>query len=92
MDTERMIDIGRLILTQDNRATADPIFQVRDERQLHTPKIITQCFTEQGCKYFIEINGHHMKNPTIYVDSLWRNYEMIAIRKYLMNLATEARP
>jgi hypothetical protein len=45
---------------------------------------VTGCFTEQGAKQFIRINGHNLKEPRIYAKSLYRNAEMIAIRKRLM--------
>lgn len=84
-----MVAIGELLLHQDNRVTADPIFQVHDGRSIFTPKIVTQCFSERACADYIAQNSHHMKNPTIYAESLWRNYEMIAIRNYLMEIAKE---
>lgn len=51
-----------------------------------TWEFVTACFTEQGCKDFIAVNGHNLKDPRIYADSGWRNAEWIAIREYLMGL------
>lgn len=45
---------------------------------------VTGCFTEEGAKEYIRINGHNLKEPRIYAKSLYRNAEMIAIRKRLM--------
>jgi len=44
----------------------------------------TACFTEQGCKDFLEIQGHNLSKPFIYATSLFRNREMIALREALM--------
>lgn len=44
----------------------------------------TACFTEQGCKDFLEIQGHNLRKPFIYATSLFRNREMIALREALM--------
>lgn len=41
-------------------------------------------FTEQGCKDYLRVNGHNHGETRIYVDSLYRCAEMIAIRKWLM--------
>ena len=52
---------------------------------------VTMCFTEAGCHRYMEINGHNVKSAAfrgewrIYVDTLYRNEEMIEIRKFLMN-------
>mgnify|MGYP003618490148 CR=1 FL=1 len=44
----------------------------------------TACFTEQGCKDFLAINGHNLRQPFIYATSLFRNWEMIALREALL--------
>lgn len=44
---------------------------------------VTACFTEQGCKDYLAVNGHNLKEPRIYVESGWRNAEWIALRKWL---------
>ena len=47
-------------------------------------EFVTACFTEQGCKDFLEIQGHNLRKPFIYATSLYRNREMIALREALM--------
>lgn len=47
-------------------------------------EFVTACFTEQGCKDFLEINGHNLRRPFIYATSLFRNREMISLREALM--------
>ncbi|WP_270820405.1 hypothetical protein [Aeromonas sp. Y311-2] len=47
-------------------------------------EFVTACFTEQGCKDFLEIQGHNLRKPFIYVTGLFRNREMIALRDALM--------
>lgn len=44
----------------------------------------TGCFTEQGCKDFLAIQGHNLSKPFIYAHSLYRNREMLELRKMLM--------
>lgn len=47
----------------------------------------TACFTEQGCKDFLKIQGHNLRRPFIYAHSFWRNHEMLAIREMLSKSA-----
>lgn len=49
-------------------------------------KTVTSCFTEKGAEDYIAANKHNLGKTRIYVDSLWRNAEMIAIREYLLTL------
>ena len=44
----------------------------------------TACFTEQGCKDYLAVNGHNLRKPFIYARSLFRNREMLELRKMLM--------
>ncbi|MEE9312195.1 MAG: hypothetical protein V3V10_07245 [Planctomycetota bacterium] len=47
-------------------------------------------FTEQACKDFVESNGHHVHGESrIFAETLWRCDEMIAIRKFIMELPNE---
>lgn len=48
------------------------------------------CFTEDGCKRHLEMNGHNYRQyygTRIYVESFHRNPEMQDIREFLMHLA-----
>jgi hypothetical protein len=51
------------------------------------------CFTEAAADWYIAHNSHrHSGRLRTYVDSLYRNPEMIAVREYLLSLAeVEAR-
>ncbi len=49
---------------------------------------VTACFTEEGAKKYIEVNGHNLKKPHIYVETLYRNGEMNLIRESLKRLPT----
>lgn len=42
-------------------------------------------FTKKSAEQFLEVNHYHYNKPHIYCVSLWRNYEMQAIRDALMN-------
>jgi len=43
-------------------------------------------FTEEGCKEYLRLNGHNLKEPRIYAKSFYRCPEMLEIRKFLMSL------
>lgn len=47
-------------------------------------RFVTACFTEQGAKDYIALDGHNLTKPFIYVTGLQRNNEMILIRNFLM--------
>lgn len=50
----------------------------------------TVCFTENGCHEHLRVNGHNYREyfgTRIYVESFWRNEEMMAIREFLMEFA-----
>jgi hypothetical protein len=52
-------------------------------------KVLMVAFTEQGCKDHLRLNGHNYRiydEVGIYVDSLNRCPEMIAIREFLLGL------
>ena len=46
---------------------------------------VTACFTEQGCKDYLTINGHNLKKTRIYADGSFRNEEFRAVRELLMS-------
>lgn len=50
---------------------------------------VTACFTEQGYKDFLAIQGHNLRKPFTYVTSLFRNEEMKALRTMMMGLAIQ---
>ena len=130
-------NIGGNLLTQDNRATADPQFIVQqkirfygvdsgytdlfvwidsedpeheaseieehglnflDSEGLDTGSwrkvgyiehwdFVTACFTEQGCKDYLKVNGYNLKEPRIYVESAYRNREFNEVRELLKEQA-----
>lgn len=83
--------IGALIATQDNLATADPLFVVFEKQRCridkHDPaseRFVTACFTRKGAEAYIAANGHNLREPFIYVASLFRNREMIGLRAAIL--------
>ena len=48
------------------------------------PRFVTACLTRKGAEDYIACNGHNLTNPYIYVESMYRNAEMIALRNHLM--------
>lgn len=47
-------------------------------------EFVTACFTEQGCKDYLELNGHNLDKPRIYATSSYRNNEFRAVRDFLI--------
>ncbi len=47
-------------------------------------EFVTCCFTEQGCRDYLNINGHNVGESRIYVYSGWRNHEWQQVRAALM--------
>ncbi len=52
------------------------------------PRFVTACLTRKGAEDYIARNGHNLTNPYIYVESLYRNEEMIALCEHLMKETT----
>ena len=48
------------------------------------PRFVTACLTRKGAQSYLDRNAHNLTNPYVYVDSLHRNAEMIALRNHLM--------
>jgi hypothetical protein len=49
-------------------------------------RFITASLTEEGAKEHLRLNGHNLKGAHIYVTSLHRTPDMIALREWLMSL------
>jgi hypothetical protein len=48
-------------------------------------------FSMEGAQYYIKINGHNLKEPRVYVDSAYRNYEWQLIRALLINYTSPSQ-
>ena len=46
-------------------------------------------FTEKSCEDYLRQNRHHFGETRVYAHTLYRNYEMIAIRKWLLSMAND---
>ena len=69
-------------IKQIQRAGKEP------EEWIHTGYVdrwefVTACFTEQGCKDYISVNGHNLKEPRIYAEGSYRNQEWREVVEYL---------
>ena len=49
-------------------------------------RFVTACFTQDSAKAYILANQHNLKKPFIYVETLYRNPEMITLRQWLKSL------
>ena len=47
-------------------------------------EFVTACFTEQGCKDYLLLNGHNIGKSRIYAYGSYRNNEFQAVRNYLI--------
>jgi hypothetical protein len=58
-----------------------------------TYEFVTACFTEQGCKDHIQVNGHNLNQPRIYAYGSFRNEEWKIVRDALLaqSLATNEK-
>ena len=73
----------------------DELLEMMQRDRQHFDKVYTKTidifkqafFTSKSAHEYLESNKHHFKDPFIYCDSLWRNYEMQAIREALMKNA-----
>ena len=54
-------------------------------------EFVTACFTEQGCKDYLDANGHNLRYPFIYAFSAYRNAEFIAVREWLAKGINDAQ-
>lgn len=52
-------------------------------------RFVSVFFTRKAAESFIKQNHYHYTNPHIYVNSLWRNYEMQEIRNHLLKYGDE---
>ena len=49
-------------------------------------EFVTGCLTEEGCKQYLRLDGHNLREPRIYAYGGYRNVELEALRKWLMSL------
>nr|SAY41709.1 Uncharacterised protein [Serratia marcescens] len=65
-------------------------YEVRDGWDRYAMKeidvFVTGCFTEQGCKDYINKNGHNLNKPFIYAFGSYRNDEYQTVRKFIMQI------
>ncbi len=65
-------------------------YEVRDGWDRYAMKeidvFVTGCFTEQGCKDYINKNGHNLNKPFIYAFGSYRNDEYQMVRKFIMQI------
>ncbi|MBN5183639.1 hypothetical protein JY469_23735 [Serratia marcescens] len=65
-------------------------YEVRDGWGRYAMKeidvFVTGCFTEQGCKDYINKNGHNLNKPFIYAFGSYRNDEYQTVRKFIMQI------
>ena len=49
-------------------------------------EFVTGCLTEEGCKQYLRLDGHNLREPRIYAYGGYRNVELEGLRNWLMSL------
>ena len=85
------------VADEDNAADSD---QAAEERAVKNGwrksgyrdrwEFVTACFTEEGARRYIELDGHNLGESRIYVHSGYRNQEWEILRKELMEMTCDA--
>lgn len=83
-DSEEVDPAMAATLEAGRRAHAPTPEGYRRVGYIDTWEFVTPCLTEAGAQAYIEVNGHNLKDPRIYVTSGWRNAEWIALRAFFM--------
>lgn len=47
-------------------------------------QFVTACLTRKGCEAYLDRNRHNLRDPFIYVESMYRNEEMKELRNALL--------
>ncbi len=92
MTSEQLAALREELRTQDNASTAHPLFVVFDVRldgkRAHLDhrnwRFITACLTKKAAERYIAEYSHRLHKPFVYVDTLYGNQEMLALRNHLM--------
>lgn len=94
MTPDELSALRKELQTQDNACTAHPLYCVYDHhlrgrRKSVAPKdnwrFITACLTKQAAERYIAKHSHRLHKPFVYVDTMYGNDEMIALRNHLMS-------
>lgn len=59
---------------------------------LERDEFVTACLTRKGAQSYIDRNGHNLRQPFVYVRGLYRNEEVLALRRYLLAEFPEPKP
>lgn len=92
MTPKQLAALREELRTQDNASTAHPLFVVYDVRidgkraHLNSAnwRFVTACLTKKAAERFIVEYSHRLHKPFVYVDTLYGNDEMLALRNHLM--------
>lgn len=92
---EELCDALRLIAhrlhTQDNLATQDPVYCVQEKkaRSMGTWVTVQSFLTSESAKDYIANRAYRHSGPLrVYAESAYANWELRAIRQYLMESFT----
>lgn len=81
---EEKIEIFEPLTDEDIEQIAEENWEFEKVYYKDVRRFITPCFTMKSANRYIKANKHNLNRPHVFVQSLNRNEEMIAIRKMLM--------
>lgn len=75
---------------QDNRSTAEPVFQVIENSGMPGDSVVRQSFfSNKSAENYMATRQRHLANPEIYIASGYDNAEWKVLRKILLSLVGE---
>ena len=85
-DYEQADDVHSIVLNE-MESKGDDIGEWKKFYLKEVWEFVTACFTEQGCKDYLESNGHNIGKSRIYAYGSYRNKEYQAVRNYLISIS-----
>lgn len=78
-----LLEIGKELITQDNRCTCHPVFQI-----VSREGSVIECFlTNKAAQEHMKNQAHNLEDAYVYAASGWRNLEWIKVREALIAMA-----
>jgi len=80
-------EMAKVVATQDNRATADPVFCVEERGRFGVWSTVNSFFTGAAALEYAKTATCHRGPLRVFVESAHRNHEWKAVRALLLALA-----
>jgi hypothetical protein len=86
-----ILELAERLRTQDNLCTEHPMWNVQVKGKLGQWITVKSALTRKGIDEYLAIDGHNLKGHRVWVDGMYRCFEMIALREWLMTLKEETK-